>query len=60
MFCEHSGTHSGVIHYLRDDAQLRLVLVCDHCGAECTELGRIDYRPGWAAAEDGRHRNTAA
>ncbi len=29
--------------YLRDTGQLRLVLVCDQCGAECSELSRLDY-----------------
>jgi hypothetical protein len=29
--------------YLRNKGQLRLVLVCDQCGAECRELGRLDY-----------------
>lgn len=29
--------------YLRDTGQLRLVLVCDQCGAERRELGRLDY-----------------
>jgi hypothetical protein len=24
---------------------LRLVLLCDRCGAERQELGRVDYRP---------------
>jgi hypothetical protein len=53
MVCEHSGTHSGAIRYIRKDAQLRLVVVCDHCGAECAELGRLDYQPGWAEDVDG-------
>jgi hypothetical protein len=29
--------------YLRNTGQLRLVLVCDQCGAECRELGRLEY-----------------
>ncbi len=33
------------MRYLRESAQLRLVLVCDRCGAECGELSRHDYRP---------------
>lgn len=44
MACDHSGTHSGAARYVREDDQLRLVLVCDECGAECSELGRLDYR----------------
>lgn len=31
--------------YLREAAQLRLVLVCDECGAERSELSRLSYRP---------------
>jgi hypothetical protein len=45
MTCDHSGTQSGVARYLHQVGQLRLVLVCDRCGAECAELERIDYRP---------------
>jgi hypothetical protein len=46
--------------YLRNTGQLRLVLVCDQCGAECRELGKLDYetqaRPlvGRPAARDHR------
>ena len=43
--CDHSGTHTGESRYLHDLGQLRLVLVCDSCGAECAELNRIEYRP---------------
>jgi hypothetical protein len=50
MPCDHSETHSGAIRYLRQDGQLLLVLVCDRCGAECAELGRLDYQPAWASA----------
>jgi hypothetical protein len=61
MACDHSDTHSGAIRYLRQDAQLLLVVVCDRCGAECTELGRIDYQPAWASAATGAHgADTAA
>jgi hypothetical protein len=44
MACDHAGAHSGASRYIREDDQLRLVLVCDECGAERTELGRLDYR----------------
>ena len=60
MVCEHSGTRSGAIRYLRNDAQLRLLLVCDHCGAECAELGRLDYQPGWASVADGARQGENA
>jgi hypothetical protein len=43
--CEHSGTYSGASKYLRDVGQLRLVLLCDQCGAERGEIGRVAYRP---------------
>ena len=45
MMCDHSGMHSGASRYLRDTGELRLVLLCDSCGAERQELGRVDYRP---------------
>jgi hypothetical protein len=45
MACDHSGTHSGATRYLREAAQLRLVVVCDECGSECDELTRVDYLP---------------
>jgi hypothetical protein len=45
MTCDHSGTHSGASRYLRDAGVLRLVLLCDRCGAERQELGRVKYRP---------------
>lgn len=44
MACDHSAWYSGAARYLREAAQLRLVLVCDVCGAERAQLGRIDYR----------------
>lgn len=45
MACEHSGMHSGATRYSRQTGQLRLVLVCDECGAERGVLGHLDYSP---------------
>ena len=45
MACDHSGAHNGESRFLREADQLRLVLVCDACGAERAELGRVGYRP---------------
>jgi HD-GYP domain-containing protein (c-di-GMP phosphodiesterase class II) len=45
MCCDHSELHSGGARYLRETEELRLVVVCDTCGAELAELERIDYRP---------------
>ena len=45
MTCDHSASHSGEARYLRAAQQLRLVLVCDTCGAERSELETIDYAP---------------
>jgi hypothetical protein len=45
MMCDHSGTYSGASQYLRDAGELRLVLLCDQCGAERQEVGRVKYRP---------------
>src|SRR6266508_1742684 len=39
--CDHSGAQNGESRYLREAGQLRLVLVCDACGAECAELQRV-------------------
>jgi HD-GYP domain-containing protein (c-di-GMP phosphodiesterase class II) len=44
MACDHAAAHSGGARYLRGSSQLQLVLVCDACGAERLQLGRIDYR----------------
>jgi HD-GYP domain-containing protein (c-di-GMP phosphodiesterase class II) len=43
MACAHSATHSGSTRYLRERAQLELLLVCDACGAVRRSLGQIDY-----------------
>jgi HD-GYP domain-containing protein (c-di-GMP phosphodiesterase class II) len=45
MVCDHSALHSGGARFLREAGQLRLVIVCDQCGAERSELGRVDYVP---------------
>jgi len=45
MDCDHSAFHSGRARYLPETAQLRMVLVCDSCGAELEELQRMEYRP---------------
>jgi len=44
MACDHSASHSGGARYLRGASQLLLVLVCDACGAERAQLGRVEYR----------------
>jgi HD-GYP domain-containing protein (c-di-GMP phosphodiesterase class II) len=43
MACDHSASHSGGARYLRGASQLQLMLVCDQCGAERVQLGRVDY-----------------
>jgi HD-GYP domain-containing protein (c-di-GMP phosphodiesterase class II) len=45
MSCVHAGWHSGAARYMRSASQLRLVLVCDDCGAELAEIDRIAYAP---------------
>jgi HD-GYP domain-containing protein (c-di-GMP phosphodiesterase class II) len=45
MACDHSGAHSGACRYLRQPGELRLVFVCDRCGAERGELATLAYRP---------------
>jgi HD-GYP domain-containing protein (c-di-GMP phosphodiesterase class II) len=45
MPCDHTGLLSGASRYARGAGQLRLVLVCDECGAERSEVGTIGYRP---------------
>jgi hypothetical protein len=58
MACDHSGTHSGATRYLREAAQLRLVVVCDDCGSECGELNRVDYLPQPELAGQAREART--
>ena len=45
MACDHSGAHSGACRYLREPGELRLLFVCDECGAERGELATLSYRP---------------
>ena len=45
MACDHSAYHSGSANYLREERELRLVVVCDECGAEQVELERVAYAP---------------
>lgn len=45
MTCVHAGCHSGAARYMRSAGQLRLVVVCDDCGAELAELDTIAYTP---------------
>ncbi len=45
MTCDHTGPHSGASRYSRGTGQLRLMLVCDGCGADRGEVGRLSYRP---------------
>jgi HD-GYP domain-containing protein (c-di-GMP phosphodiesterase class II) len=45
MSCDHSAFRSGGARYLREASQLRMVTVCDECGAECDQLGSLDYSP---------------
>jgi hypothetical protein len=43
--CHHSGAQSGATRYIRGEHRLRLVLVCDQCGAERHEIGSVEYHP---------------
>jgi hypothetical protein len=45
VVCDHTGTHTGQARYLREAGELRLLLVCDGCGGERSEVGRVSYRP---------------
>lgn len=45
MSCDHSSGQSGAALYVRGTGRVRLVLVCDQCGAVQGELGALDYRP---------------
>jgi len=41
----HAGWCSGAARYIRAIGRLRLVLVCDDCGAELAEFDSIAYAP---------------
>jgi hypothetical protein len=43
--CDHVGGQSGAALYVRGSGRVRLVLVCDMCGAVQGELGAFDYKP---------------
>jgi HD-GYP domain-containing protein (c-di-GMP phosphodiesterase class II) len=45
MACDHSTSYSGGARYLKESRQLQLMLVCDECGAERAQLGRVAYAP---------------
>jgi HD-GYP domain-containing protein (c-di-GMP phosphodiesterase class II) len=45
MACDHLASQSGGARYLPAAGELQLVLRCDSCGAECAQLGRVDYKP---------------
>lgn len=45
MRCDHSGPHSGECRYEPTLGRLRMVLVCDRCGAEQSQLATVGYRP---------------
>jgi HD-GYP domain-containing protein (c-di-GMP phosphodiesterase class II) len=45
MTCVHAGWYSGAARFMRAASRLRLVLVCDDCGAELAELDSIAYAP---------------
>ena len=45
MGCDHSGGQSGAALYVRGSGRVRLVMVCDTCGAVQGELGGLDYEP---------------
>ncbi len=45
MRCDHSGAHSGATRYVKQVGRLRMILVCDECGAELSEVGVLDYQP---------------
>lgn len=45
MHCDHRETQSGAARYLPERGELRLIRVCDRCGIEVAELGRMPYSP---------------
>ncbi len=45
MRCDHRWAQSAAARYLREAGKLRLVMVCDSCGAEQSEIDLIDYAP---------------
>ncbi|HLI31557.1 MAG TPA: hypothetical protein VKU89_02295 [Solirubrobacteraceae bacterium] len=45
MDCDHCDAQSGAARYLPARGELRLIRVCDRCGVEVAELGRMPYAP---------------
>jgi hypothetical protein len=43
--CMHDGFHSATSHYDHRTGLLRFVMICDGCGSELREAGRVRYRP---------------
>ena len=43
--CRHSGYHSGVGLYSKDEQEIRYVLVCDECGDEVQLIETVPYSP---------------
>jgi hypothetical protein len=45
MACDHQEGHSGGARLAPESGELRLIRICDRCGSELEELGRIPYSP---------------
>jgi hypothetical protein len=48
--CLHDGFHSATSRYDHRTGLLRFVLICDGCGSELREAGRVRYRPRFESA----------
>jgi hypothetical protein len=55
--CMHDGFYTATSRYDHRAGLLRFVLICDGCGSELREAGRVRYRPRF---ESSRATSVAA
>lgn len=54
MHCKHNGFHSITSRYDRSVGVLVYLCVCESCGRELREVGRLHYRPRFQPAGGAR------
>ena len=58
VLCDHSGLHSPQGRYVREQAVIRYVTVCDGCGAETREVLSEPYEPAFDPAGNDPYINS--